>query len=195
MFTGIIKAVVPAGKITRDSGSMQLTFATLPSWNLEEGESINIDGVCSTIEKITKATFSVFYMPETIARTSLAVLSPSHLFNLERSLTRNDLIGGHLVSGHVDTTAKVAAVKKDKDMTTLFFTLPLSFTKYIIYKGSIAVNGVSLTVVDVTKISFSVSLIPFTLTRTNLGALTKGDSVNIEVDMIGKYIEKLLPSH
>ena len=130
-------------------------------------------------------------MQETLNKTSLNTLSITHVFNLEKCLTLNSLIGGHLVSGHVDTTAEIVNVIADGESKTLEFKIDPQFIKYIIYKGSICINGVSLTIITVSKNSFSVSLIPHTLSHTNLGELKKHDKVNIEVDMIAKYLEKL----
>lgn len=192
MFSGIIKKLEKAADIQKGKNSMELLFSIPKDWNIEEGESINIDGICSTVAKIKNGKFQVYYMPETINKTSLSKLNEDHKFNLERCLSLNDLISGHLVYGHVDTTAKVSNVKKERESVTLTFELSPEFTKYIVYKGSITVNGVSLTIVTVDKKSFSVSLIPYTLLHTNLGELKKGSVVNIEVDMLAKHIEKLL---
>ena len=192
MFSGIIKTTQKAGSIKKDKNSMDVAFPIPQSWKLSVGESINIDGVCSTVKELNKNSFGVYYMPETLDKTTFGNIESDHIFNLERCLTLNDLISGHLVYGHVDTTAKVTSIKKNEESVVIKFTLFPEFTKYIVYKGSVAVNGVSLTIVKVDKDSFTVSLIPHTLTNTNLGELKKGDSVNIEVDMIAKHIEKLL---
>lgn len=170
---------------------MRLFLSTPKDWDITIGESINIDGVCSTVEKVGKLEFSVYYMPETLRRTILSEITPKHLFNLEKCLTLQTLIGGHLVTGHIDTTAQVLQITNEQDARIIQFGLNPEFTKYIIYKGSIAVNGVSLTIVAVDKNSFTVSLIPYTLEHTNLGTLNTGNTVNIEVDMIAKYLEKL----
>lgn len=192
MFSGIIKNVARAADIQNGKKSMEVLFPVPKGWNIEEGESINIDGICSTVAKITKGKFQVFYMPETLNKTSLSQLKEDHVFNLERCLSMNELISGHLVYGHIDTTAKVSNIKTDNESVVLTFALSPEFTKYIVYKGSVAVNGVSLTIVSVDENSFSVSLIPYTLSHTNLGELKKGSVVNIEVDMLAKHIEKLL---
>ncbi len=192
MFSGIIKASSIAKSVTRTKNSMDVVFRTPLSWNLEIGESINIDGVCSTVKTLDNSEFSVYYMPETLSKTALGTLQEDHIYNLERCITLETLISGHLVYGHVDTTAEVIKILKIEDSCVIKFKLDKNFTKYIVYKGSIAVNGISLTVVSVDKNSFSVSLIPHTLSVTNLGALVVGDLVNIEVDMMAKHVEKLL---
>ena len=192
MFSGIIKKTIKPISVKKSSESMKVVFPIPKGWELSIGESVNIDGVCSTVESLKENEFGVYFMPETLSKTTFSELSDSHVFNLERSLTLNDLIAGHLVYGHVDTTAEVKRVEEIEESRIITFELPKEFTKYIVYKGSIAVNGVSLTVVKVDDTSFSVSLIPHTLSETNLSSLQKGDRVNIEVDMIAKHIEKLL---
>jgi riboflavin synthase len=192
MFSGIIKTTAKAQSTQKEDGGLRFVFPIPSDWKLSEGESINIDGICSTAEKVEKDKFQVYFMPETLKVTSLSTLKKDHVFNLELCLTLNDLIGGHLVYGHVDCRGKVSRITDDKDGVTLEITIPASFTRYIVYKGSVAVNGVSLTVVSVSNNSFCVSLIPYTLSNTNLSQLETGDLVNIEVDMLAKHIEKLL---
>lgn len=192
MFSGIITNIEKAQKITKTKNGLEATLPVPKGWKLELGESINIDGVCSTVKALTKQNFEVYWMAETLSKTNLGSIDKSHVFNLERCITMKDLLSGHLVYGHVDCTATVRSVTTDGESKTIMFELPQSFTKYIIYKGSIAVNGVSLTVVSVNKNSFSVSLIPHTISHTNLGDLNNGDTVNIEVDMMAKYLEKLI---
>lgn len=192
MFSGIIEDIVKPKKITKTSDGLRITLPAPREWKLGKGESINIDGVCSTVEKISNGIFTVYYMPETLSKTTLSSVSLSHAFNLERSLRLNSLVGGHLVSGHVDTTGVLTSIKKEEDSRILTIKLNPEFTKYIVYKGSITVNGVSLTVVSVSENSFTVSLIPYTLLHTNLGELKVADKVNIEADLIAKYLEKLV---
>jgi riboflavin synthase len=192
MFSGIITATQKAETISKTQNGLEATLPIPDGWKLGMGESINIDGVCSTVKSLDSKQFGVYWMAETLSKTNLGSVSPDHTFNLERCITLQDLISGHLVYGHVDCTATVQSVISDGESKTILFSLPTEFTKYIIYKGSIAVNGVSLTVVSVDQSSFSVSLIPHTLSHTNLGDLQKGDTVNIEVDMMAKYLEKLM---
>lgn len=168
-----------------------MQFTAPKGFKVGLGDSVSVDGICSTVEKKAGNKFSFYYMSETLKRTILAEVPDSHEFNLERCLTLQSLIGGHLVSGHIDTVAKLKSIAGHDDSRLMEFLIEPKFTKYIIYKGSIAVNGVSLTVVSVTKNSFSVSLIPYTLIHTNLGKLKTGDKVNIELDLIAKYLEKL----
>ena len=192
MFSGIITATQKAETISKTKNGLEATLPIPDGWKLEMGESINIDGVCSTVKSLDSKQFGVYWMAETLSKTNLGSISKDHTFNLEQCITLQTLISGHLVYGHVDCTATVESVKSDGESKTILFSLPTEFTKYIIYKGSIAVNGVSLTIVSVDQSSFSVSLIPHTLSHTNLGDLQKGDTVNIEVDMMAKYLEKLM---
>lgn len=191
MFSGIVTALVAPEKIQRAGNSITLTLPIPSGWRIKKGDSIAIDGICTTVVKTDRKSFSVFCMAETIRKTALRHILEHHAFNLEQPLRLNDLLGGHLVSGHIDTTAEVSGIKKEGESKVLAFRLPFFFTRYIVYKGSVAVNGVSLTIVSVDKTHFTVSLIPYTLSHTNLGSLKKGDMVNIEVDMLAKYVEKL----
>lgn len=192
MFTGIVTALEKPIRIDKKDNSMELTLPTPKCWEVKEGDSISIDGICATVKAVDVKSFSVFFIPETIARTSLKYLSDNHAFNLEKPLSLNDLLDGHMVSGHIDTTATVQKIEDAEDSKNLTFTIDQKFTRYIIYKGSICINGTSMTVTKVDKETFGVSVIPYTLGHTNLGNLQEGDRVNIEVDMIAKYIEKYM---
>lgn len=191
MFSGIIEFKKKTRDIKKTKDGLRMTFPIPVGLKISLGESLNIDGVCSTVESLNGKSFGVFYMPETLKKSTFGVISEKHEFNLEKSLTLNSLVGGHLVSGHTDTTAEVVKIEKESESRLITFKLFSKFTTYIVYKGSICVNGVSLTVVDVTKDTFTVSLIPHTLRVTNLGKLQEGDKVNVEVDLIAKYLEKL----
>lgn len=191
MFSGIVEGLEKPNKIKKDENSMEISLPIPKGWKLKKGESINIDGICSTIFEISKKNFSVFYMKETLDKTNISNVSGDHNFNLERPLKLSSFVGGHLVSGHVDTVGTVNGIKKDGQSVVLTIKIPQKFSKYLIYKGSVAVNGVSLTVVEIKKDSFTVSLIPYTLDNTNLGSLKVKDKVNIEVDLVAKYLEKL----
>jgi riboflavin synthase len=158
----------------------------------EEGESIAVNGVCLTARNIHGNRFAADVSPESLARTGLGAVRVGDRVNLERSLRLSDRLGGHLVSGHVDTQARVEQRRPAGDFTLFTFTLAQGLTRYIIEKGSIAINGISLTVNRCERDWFSVSIIPHTLQGTTLGDLKEGDLVNIEVDMIGKYVEKML---
>lgn len=192
MFSGIVQYQQKAVKLKSGKNGMKLILPVPGGWSLSKGESIAVDGICLTIENLEDGTFSVFAMPETLSRTNLLKVNKDHLFNLERSLTLNSLIGGHLVSGHIDTTGIVSKIKINGSSKVITIKITSRFNKYIIEKGSIAVSGVSLTVVTVRKNYFTVSLIPYTLKHTNLGLLDVSDKVNIELDLIAKYLKKLI---
>ncbi|MDP2630640.1 MAG: riboflavin synthase [Candidatus Uhrbacteria bacterium] len=190
MFSGIIKSVGLITRVTRKEAGVEYEIAhhMKRSWRI--GESVLVAGICSTILKKTAKTLVVFHMPETLSKTTSAEWKKGARVDIEPSLKVGEDISGHIVSGHVDGIARVKVITSEGDCRRIVFSLSKDFAKYFIPKGSVAVNGVSLTVVDAGKQSFSVALIPHTLTHTTLGALHVGDWVNIEVDMMAKYIEK-----
>jgi riboflavin synthase len=157
-----------------------------------EGESIAVNGVCLTAKEIGGRRFLVDVSPESLNRTNLGQLAVGSVVNLERALRLADRLGGHMVSGHVDATTPLLSRNPVGDFVLFSFQVPPGFGRYIIEKGSIAIDGISLTVNSIDDKSFSVSIIPHTLSITTLGTLKQGSVVNIEVDLIGKYVEKLL---
>lgn len=193
MFTGIVQGLGTVVERHPSGGGAVLTVT--PSFSLDEpqeGESIAVDGVCLTARKITRSSFCADVSPETLERSSLGRLRAGSKVNLERALRLADRLGGHLVSGHVDCMGKVLK-REDLGSFTLFtFSMESRLGRYVVEKGSVAISGISLTVNTCTESSFSVSIIPHTLQETSLGLLALGDAVNIEVDIIGKYVEKLL---
>ncbi len=193
MFTGIIEGT---GKITGKrsvGGGIAYDFeADFDLSDPEEGESIAVNGACLTAYNIRGRSFSADVSPETLSRTKLGLIGPGTMVNLERALRLSDRLGGHIVSGHVDCLATVTGKKEIGQYTIFSFSLPAEQGRYIIEKGSITIDGVSLTVNSCGPGSFAVSIIPHTLKMTTLGALKNGSKVNIEVDLIGKYVEKLL---
>lgn len=191
MFSGIVTGLEKAVSIKKGSSGINAALRIPRGWKLTAGESINIDGVCTTVTKVVAGNFTVFWMPETLRVTTLSGITDQHEFNLEKCLTLNSLVGGHLVSGHVDCVGEIKNIKNEGQSKILTISLPEKFAKYLIYKGSVAVNGVSLTVVEANSGNFVVSLIPYTLKHTNLGSVKVGDKVNIELDLIAKYLEKL----
>lgn len=190
MFSGIIRGYEKPTKITKVHDGIRMVIPIPKDWKISEGDSISLNGVCTTVEKVENGTFKTYLMPETLDKSTFGLVDNSHFLNMELPLRLNDLVGGHLVSGHVDATAKVVDVVEEEDSRVLKFEIDQNFTKYIIYKGSICINGVSLTVTQVSKDSFSVALIPYTLKNTNLGELKEGSLVNIELDLVAKYLEK-----
>lgn len=193
MFTGIIEGLGKiTGKRTVGGGLAYDLEAGFDLIEPEEGESIAVSGICLTAYNIRGRSFSVDVSPETQSRTKLGLIGPGAFVNLERALRLSDRLGGHLVSGHVDCLATVGSKKEIGSYTVFTFSLPLEQGRYIIEKGSITIDGVSLTVNSCGAGTFSVSIIPHTLKVTTLGALKVGTKVNIEVDIIGKYVERLL---
>ncbi|MCP3887508.1 MAG: riboflavin synthase [Desulfobulbaceae bacterium] len=193
MFTGIVAGVGRIGGKRTVGGGLAFDFeAGFELTDPQEGESIAINGVCLTAYNIRGGSFTADVSPETLSRTKLGMLGPGEKVNLERALRLSDRLGGHLVSGHVDCMATVSAMKEIGNYTIFSFTLPKEHSRYIIEKGSVTIDGVSLTVNSCGDGTFSVSIIPHTLKITTLGILKVGNKVNIEVDIIGKYVERLL---
>lgn len=193
MFTGIIAGV---GKVTgKKSVGGGLAFTLEAGFDIsdpEEGESIAVNGVCLTAYNIRGKHFTADVSPETLSRTKLGLIGPGDSVNLERALRLSDRLGGHMVSGHVDCMGVVSGIREVGDYTIFDFSLPAEHGRYIIEKGSITIDGISLTVNSCGKTTFAVSIIPHTLKMTTLGLLRVGSKVNVEVDIIGKYVEKLL---
>ena len=189
MFTGIIKN---KGTIEDIQGNKFFIKSEKIAPKLKLGSSITVDGVCLTVSKKDKDIFFVDIMPETKRVTTLGSLKRGDQVNLEPALTLGEELGGHFVTGHIDGVGRVVARRKEKDSVILEIVPPPDLMKYIAYKGSIALDGVSLTVANVERDRFSVALIPYTLEVTTLSKKKIGDKVNIEVDMMAKYIEKLL---
>src|SRR5665213_1335545 len=189
MFTGIIQATTKVKEIKRAGECIQVRLQKpkKPSvWKFNLGQSISIDGICSTVTKQSKDFFEVEYMPETLLKTTAGSFMKDALVNLERSLTLRDFIDGHVVQGHVDARAKVSTIVEHGTPRDITIEIPLSLVRYVAALGSIAINGVSLTVVRLASGKATVALIPHTLVHTNLGNLKKGDSVNVEVDVMAR---------
>lgn len=192
MFTGIIKKLSIVEKVSEKNGSLFVSIKIPKGWKIWKGESIAINGVCSTVKNLDKKTFTVEYMPETIKKTTVGNFQKGSKVNLETSLKMNDLLDGHIVQGHVDFKAKVQNLKSEGKSKIIKIKVPAKFMKFITEKGSVSIDGISLTVVDTGKDWFTVSLVSFTLENTNLGKIEVGDEVNIETDVLAKYIAKLL---
>ena len=193
MFTGIVEEQGMIVAVVDLVDSTRLTIlGPLATSDATSGDSISVSGVCLTVVDVVNDTFTTDVMRETLARSSLGKAAVGVPVNLERAARVDSRLGGHIVQGHVDGTAIVAGIEASKHWTTLSFAIDPHLSRYIAEKGSITVDGVSLTVVDVDDASFSVSLIPTTLEVTTLGARRVGDVVNIEVDVIAKYVERLM---
>lgn len=192
MFTGIIQEVGKVKEISIASNPFISVFSEKISPVAEIGESISVNGVCLSLVKKEKNLLYFDLSKETLKKTNISYLRPSSSVNLERSLTLSTPLGGHLILGHVDGTAKVLSIKKVGYGKRVRFSLSPDLKKWAVEKGSIAVNGVSLTIAELGRNYFEVELIPITLEQTNLGVLKTGDLVNVEMDIIGKYVEKFL---
>ncbi len=189
MFTGIVEEVGVVAKISDNGMTVQ---ASKVLEDVKLGDSIAVNGTCLTAVSFTKGEFSVDLSPETMRRTSLGKLSEGSLVNLERALLASDRMGGHIVQGHVDGTGRIMSIKTDRDSIIFRVRVPKRLNKYIVEKGFIAVDGISLTVVQRGASSFTLAVIPFTLKNTNLARLSVGGQVNLEADILAKYIESLL---
>ncbi len=194
MFTGIVEDLGTVKNLKRKSKDVVFTFKA-GNINLKEvvlGDSISVNGTCLTVTSLGKNTFTVDASHETLAKTNLGKLKVGKRVNLERALKAGDKLGGHIVNGHVDGVGKVKSRIKQGESFEFRFSAPKNLSKYIVEKGSIAIDGVSLTVNAVKGNEFIVNIIPFTQEATTFGSLRKGSSVNIECDIIGKYVEKLV---
>ncbi len=194
MFTGIIEEL---GRLKQKEGSPQggsalVIGASLVLEGLKIGDSIAVNGICLTATEFTRETFTAYVMPETLRKTGLDALTPGSHLNLERALALGGRLGGHMVSGHVDGTGTLTWRRPEGNALILNFKAAPELMRYVIPKGSIAVDGVSLTVAFIDENGFSVSLIPHSADQTTLGRKKPGDLVNLETDLIGKYVEKLL---
>jgi riboflavin synthase len=193
VFTGIVEELgeVVAWDDLADAARITVRGPVVTS-DAHEGDSIAVNGVCLTVVDNAGGTFTADVMKETLVRSSLGALRVGSPVNLERAVRLQDRLGGHLVQGHVDGTGEISAVTPDEHWTVVTITLPADLGRYVVEKGSITVDGVSLTVSAVGHTEFQVSLIPTTLERTTLGRKAVGDPVNLEVDITAKYVEKLL---
>jgi riboflavin synthase len=196
MFTGIVEELGEVAGIERRGDAARLTIRG-STRDTSPGESISVNGVCLTVTGITDETFTADVMGETLDRSGLGALTPGAPVNLERSVRLADRLGGHLVQGHVDATGTVISRTPAADWDQVRISLPGKISRYVVEKGSIAVDGISLTVSALSPAAaaegwFEVCLIPETLKRTTLGTREPGDTVNLEVDVIGKYVERLL---
>jgi riboflavin synthase len=192
VFTGLVAdlGTVTAVDATRDG--VRLNVKTSLADELSEGDSVAVNGVCLTATQIADGVFAADVMHESLRRSSLAEVGEGSAVNLELPLRASDRLGGHIVQGHVDGVAVVRAVRDDGFARVVSFEAPSELLRYVVEKGSIAVDGVSLTVSAIDETSFSVSLIPETLERTTLGTAEPGRPVNLEVDVLAKYVEKLV---
>jgi riboflavin synthase len=191
MFTGIVEDVGSIRSVTVRNRSSILEISTRLS-NIQTGDSISVSGICLTVIQVKPGFFMVDVSPETLSKTTLRGIKPGKHVNLERALAIGGRLGGHFVSGHIDRTGTVRKKTPTGEFIKLEIFHPPELSRYIAAKGSIAVDGVSLTVVDNLKGRFSIAVIPYTLQNTTIGDCRVGDSVNLEVDILAKYVEKMV---
>jgi riboflavin synthase len=196
MFTGIVEELGEVESLTDLGDSVRLRLrGPLVVEDAGHGDSIAVNGVCLTVVDASVESFTADVMRETLDRSSLGALRPGDPVNLERSLRVDGRLGGHVVQGHVDGTGSILARTASEHWEVLRVSLPADLTRYVVLKGSIAVDGVSLTVSAVDDMAFEVSLIPSTLALTTLGRKSVGDDVNLEVDVLAKYVERLMTAN
>ena len=188
MFTGIIQEL----GITKISTGSYISIGAISSiTGLNLGDSVSVNGVCLTVSHIGDQQFSADTMPETLRRSNLGLLTPNDPVNLEKALTLNAPIGGHLIQGHVDATGTLLSIEEESDAVLLKFQAPPEIMKYVVWKGFICVDGISLTIIDNDSATFSVSVVQYTRQNTTLGSVRIGSAVNLEVDILAKYVERL----
>ena len=192
MFTGLIADLGSVAWLEQDDDGATLEIRTRLAERLREGDSIAVNGVCLTATEVSDEGFRAQAMIETLRRSSLRALEPGASVNLELALRASDRLGGHVVQGHVDGTGTIRSVREEGFARVLQIDAEPELTRYLVEKGSVAVDGVSLTVSALDDGGFSVSLIPETLERTSLGAIREGGLVNIEVDILAKHVERLM---
>lgn len=193
MFTGLVEELGKVKQIARGAKSVRLTVVgNKVLTDVKLGDSIAVNGTCLTVVDFSRDWFTADVMPETVDRTALAGLKPGDTVNLERTLRVGDRLGGHIVSGHIDGVGQILAKEQNDNAVIVRIGAGPDVMRYIIQKGSIAIDGTSLTVVDFGSDWFTVSLIPHTASMTTVGLKTTGEPVNLEADIIGKYVEKLL---
>jgi riboflavin synthase len=193
MFTGLIQALGRVTAVVEEPPGRRLVIESADvAADIAIGDSICTSGCCLSVVRIDGPRLEFQAGPETLARTTLGGLAPGGAVNLERSMRFSDRLGGHLVTGHVDGIGRLASRRQEGDWLTCFFSAPPALLGQMATKGSVAIDGVSLTVCDVTPAAFSVALIPHTLAHTTLGRLAEGDAVNLETDLVFKYVARWL---
>ncbi len=193
MFTGIIQEVGKIKELKSLGGGIRIRVSAQSlARRLKVNDSVAVNGVCQTVVEKSAKAFTVVAVEETLRKTTFGEIRAGQEVNLELPLKMNDLLGGHLLMGHVDTVGRIIRITREKTGTDYVIGLPAEFLRYIVYTGSVAVDGVSLTVAEVLPDAFRVAIIPHTMEKTIFHRYSEGEGVNIEVDIIGKYVEKLL---
>ena len=193
MFTGLIQDIGAIQSLERRGGGIFLSVATrLPLNDVKIGDSVAVDGACLTVIQLSAGAFTAEVSGETLKRTTLVEAGAGRRVNLEKSLRVSDFLGGHLVSGHVDGTGEIVKVTPEANSWRYHFRASFEISRYLIEKGSVAVDGISLTVAQIEDPEFAAAVLPFTAQSTTLGRKKAGDRVNLEIDPIAKYVEKFL---
>ena len=188
MFTGLIESVGEVAEVKPVEAGFTLRIGTVVAADLQRGESVAVNGVCLTVVEQASGSFSAEIGPETANVTSLGDLKPGALVNLERAMPANGRFGGHMVLGHVDGTGTIQSIRPEADFWWVTVSYPAALAPYLIHRGSVAIDGISLTIAKLEKTTLDVQIVPFTWSHTNLRALRAGDRVNLECDMVGKYV-------
>lgn len=192
MFTGIIEDLGIVSGVKSLDGGIELTIDSVFSYELAEKDSICVNGVCQTVVRHDENSFSVIAVEETLRKTTLHKLNKGMSVNLERPVKPDNRLDGHIVQGHVDTTGSLLKIKREGTDAILTFSYPSRYRNLIVGRGSIAVDGISLTVANLNDEQFQVAVIPYTMSHTNLHTLKEGNLVNLEFDIIGKYVQRQL---
>jgi riboflavin synthase len=191
MFTGIIQKQAKIKEIKKYNDILSIGIAFLDNKNIPKlklGDSISVNGICSTVVECKKDFLKFEYMKETVSKTTVSEWALGDLLNIETSLKVGDSLDGHFVYGHIDSVGEIKSIKSAGGSSVFEINISKKFQKNIVYKGSVAIDGISLTVSDKTKVGFTVSLIPYTMLYTNLNKKVVGDMVNVELDVLGKYV-------
>jgi len=191
MFTGIIRNTAKVNTVSRKKGSIFITIDKPKNLRIKKGDSVAVNGICSTITGVNLKTFRVEYMPETIKKTTVGNFRKGTVVNIERPVQPSEFLDGHIVQGHIDTTGEVISIKSTGRSRIIKVRVPLRFMNFIVPQGSIAVDGVSITVAAVGRNWFKISLVDYTVRNTHFGILRNGSIVNIETDIIAKYVQRL----
>lgn len=192
MFTGLVETLGTVTALEKADNGIRLSVKPMTDYELKTGDSVSVNGVCLTVTDTGKNAPAFDVSPETLRSTNLGELRVGNKVNLERALRLSDRLGGHVVTGHVDGVGTILEKRQAGEYTFYTFEAPAAISRYIVKKGSIAIDGISLTVVDIERRGFSVAIIPHTLKATNIGGKNVGDRVNLEADILGKYVEKFL---
>jgi riboflavin synthase len=190
MFTGIVRAIGEVRASEMKNGSLVLTISKPASWDVKLGDSICTNGVCLTVSGLGSDCYEHVLVPETLTKTTFGLVVPTRV-NLEQALRFGDAMNGHMVAGHVDTTGSITEIVSSGDCRRLTVAFPESFAHLVVMKGSVAIDGVSLTIADVKPGTLQVAVIPYTFQNTLLGNLRVGDPVNIEFDILGKHLARM----